>query len=250
MERSELIRIVREELLDDVDDCLVEGDEIDRWGDAALLRWSGEAERQACRRGDLRHIYDEDTEALCRITLALGVTTYVLDRRVLRLDEARLADGTVLKHTTRTGLDLLCPTWRTAQAGPPRAFFIQGRRLRLDRPPSAAEDGAVLTLALWREPLVTSGDDLTSATAFELPHEIAPLKHWMAYEAFSKRDEDLRDDSQAAKHLALFERAYGPALEQGVLQHKLETPPVLTVHAGRYYFVDTMADDDDDDGGW
>jgi hypothetical protein len=248
MTRSELIRIVREELLDDVDDCLDAGEEIDRWSAAALLRWSGEAERQACRRGDLRHIFDDSTEAVCRLTLELGVTAYLLDPRVLRIDEVHRADGVRLEHTTRAGLDLLCPTWRTAQAGPPRAFFIQGRRLRLDRPPSAAEDGTVLSLSLWREPLVTYGESLTTDTAFELPHEIEPLKHWMAYEAFSVRDEDLGDNSQAAKHLALFERAYGPAMEQGVIQHKLEAPTVLRHHAGRQYFGDSMADDDD--GGW
>jgi len=47
--------------------------------------------------------------------------------------------------------------------------------------------------------------------------------------AYSRRDEDLYNPTAAAEHLALFERAYGPAVEARVRAELLRVPDSLSL---------------------
>ncbi|MGB5832588.1 MAG: DUF6682 family protein [Thiohalocapsa sp.] len=228
MTRAELIRIAREEYLDDladIDDPVV-AEEVYRWSTPFLLRASIEAERQACRRADLRHIYDESTESVCSITLEADRRSYPLAPSVLRIEQV-LHNGKQLTHTTREELLACDPGWMVWPAGDPSSFFIQARQLTLTRWPSVAAAAVPLLLSVYREPLWAEGlddaDQVTVATPLEWPGEALPLVHWICYEAYQRNDEDTHNAGRAAEHLALFERAFGPALKQRVIAGLLES---------------------------
>jgi hypothetical protein len=225
MTAGELLAIVRASYLDDVADT-ADADEaalVYRWSDETLLREIAMAQRQACYRQDLRHLFDDTTAELCSITLAEGVASYPLDARILRLHEV-LYGGEVLPHLTQAVLDQVYSGWRSWAAGAPRGFYVIGRTLRVVPTPSASEDGETLALAVWREPLCDpdSEDDL------EWTLDPERLAHWVAYRAFSVPDLDSVQASQAANHLALFERAFGPEVPAQARAELLAFPPELS----------------------
>lgn len=223
MDRAELIRIAREDYLDDVVD-LEDADDAEaiyRWKTTFLLRSSAEAERQACRRRDLRHIYDDESTDCCVIALTAGQRSYSLSPVVLRIDQARHS-GLALVHTTREALDACNSAWRDDADGTPTAFYVTGRKLVLDRAPDATAAAYPISLGVYREPFAT--EDVTLYDEFEWPGEIRPLVHWMCWEAYQRNDQDTINKGMAVEHLALFERAFGPALEQRSILGLLEQP--------------------------
>lgn len=67
MKRAQIVQIVREEYLDDVADMdsPQDAEKVYSLTTRQLVRWCGEAEREACRRRDCKLIYDETTSAVC-----------------------------------------------------------------------------------------------------------------------------------------------------------------------------------------
>lgn len=196
----DLIRIVREDFLDDVSDS-VDSDDTDLvFKDAWILRQIGEAQKQACYRQDLRHIFDESTAAICEIDIVAGQQAYTLDSRILRLHQVRLDDD-VLTHITQAWLESTGFNWREA-SGTPRQFFVTGRTLTLDNPPTTG----TLYLSVWREPLVTPNmhNDL------EWTHDPEKLGHWVAHRAFMRPDIGKDRLALSKTHRDLFDQAFGP----------------------------------------
>lgn len=224
---SALINIVREEFLDDVSDA-VAGYEADaRWSDTFLLRLVGQAQRQACYRSDLRHLYDATTAAICTIPLVSGTQSYALDSRILRLDEVRL-DTTTLLHTSQARLDEAGYNWRsTLYTRTPTAFFVHQRTLFLDAIPTSG----TLHLAVWREPLADPALD----DALEWTDDPEALGHWVAYRAFLVPDEDLNDQERAAFHLEQFNAAFGLPTTARERLEVLGAPPSLFLHPSTGY---------------
>jgi hypothetical protein len=235
---SELIQVIREDYLDDVTDPCA-GDDEDApylFSDATLLRYLTEAQRQACRRRDCRHIFDASDPDVCEIELAEDQRSYALDSRILRIERAIIgtdATSTELLHSTVSALNSWDSTWRRTAAGTPVAFIIEGRNLVLDRPPDAALDGETLHLEVWREPL----EDLEADAEPEYPGEHRALVHWACHQAYSRRDEEIYNPTAAAEHLALFERAYGPAVEARVIAELLRVPDALSLTPAAIYNI-------------
>lgn len=218
MTAGELLAIIRADYLDDV---VVPYN----WETASLLREMARAQQQACWRQDLRHFFDS---ASFNITLVEGRRDYALDPAILRIESVRYgADKTLLRHVTQTELDRRNMIWILADAGPPTAFYIEGRSLYLDRTPSAVEADEVLQLAVWHGPL-TEPTDITESDELEWEQDTEKLAHWVAYRAFMRRDEDTHNKELAQMHLALFEQAFGaevPARARAeLLTHPAETP--------------------------
>ena len=213
MRVSDLLEIIRADLLDDTEGG---GDgSAYAWSDDQLVRWIGDAQRQACRRQDLRHLYDDTFT----IRLKDGVPAYELDSCILRLDEVRFG-ATILTHTTLANLDAYCPTWRDYDDGEPQRFYVRGHKLFLDRSPSSHEDGDSLNLVIWREPL---GDpSLHDDLEWLLDQE--KLGHWVAHKAFARRDEDTEDKKRSQEHRELFDLAFGPEVPARVRQELLQYP--------------------------
>jgi hypothetical protein len=222
MTPADLIAIARQDYLDENPD-LVGATPEDAWRFKTpfLLREVGNAQREACYRQDLRHLYDATTPEICRITITAGTRAYPLDARILRLADARFASGGVLMHTTQPGLDShrfdLSPRLATA-----RSFIVQGRTLILDCEPAA---GDTLLLSVWRAPLRDPNltDDL------EWTAEPEKLAHWLAHKAFLRPDEDTANVKLAEYHRAAFDTAFGRENSAQARAELLAYPPVISV---------------------
>lgn len=202
MYASELLSIVREDFLDDAANAL-DGDEAGyRFSTPTLLRHIGEAQRQACYRQDLKHLFDSTTPEICEIAITAETSSYLLDPRILRIEVARLAASYPLQHVSRAWMEANRPTWRWAEAGTPSRFFIIGRILYVDPIPLTS---STLYLSVWREPLETP--DADSELEWTLDPE--KLAHWVAFRCFLKPDEDSYNEKLAAEHRALFDLAFG-----------------------------------------
>lgn len=216
MTAGELLAIIRADYLDDAIEPYL-------WPDTALLREIGRAQQQACYRQDLRHLFDADT---FKLTVTEGVRTYPLDASILRLEEVAF-DGTQITHTTRADLDAYHRGWRNNAAGTPLRFYVTGRTLFLDRDPGPDQDGLLLTLQVWREPLtlpldMMEGDDL------EWESDQEQLAHWVCFKAYSRRDEDTYDKDKSLEHLALFNATFGAEVPAQARAELLAYPPTLS----------------------
>lgn len=217
MTAGELLAIVRELHLDDTTEPY-------NWSDAFLLREIGRAQQQACYRQDLRHLYDDESFSH---TVVEGVRSYALDPAILRIDEVQF-DGEPLTFTTRSMLDLSRPGWRNTADGIPVSFYVQGRKLYLDRAPSVAEDGLTLSIYAWREPLTTPAD-LVADDDLEWEGDPEQLAHWVAYRAFLRRDEDTQDKENAKLHLDLFNATFGAEVPAQARAELLAYPGEIAV---------------------
>lgn len=218
MMAGDLLTIIREDYLDDASDADVPSEDA-RWSDAYLLRQISEAEKQACWRQDLRHLFDDETPGICQIDVTAGTQHYDLDRRILRLQDVYF-DGQRLTHVTQRGLEAVGFDWRDADQGVPYRFFITGRKLTLERPPMTS---GTLALAVWREPL----DQRTEYDELEWPTDQEALAHWVCFRAFMRPDEDSTRPQLAMEHRALFESTFGPEVPAKVRADLLAYPDTL-----------------------
>lgn len=204
MTPADLIPIVRTDYLDDYSDS-VDGDDTDLvFKDAWILRQIGEAQRQACNRQDLRHLFDDTTAEICTIPIVAAQQSYVLDSRILRLHSVLLAappaEDVLLTHVTQSWLENWTFNWREA-TGAPLRFFVTGRTLTLDHSPTTG----TLYLSVWREPLSTPNmhDDL------EWTKDPEKLGHWVAHRAFLRPDIGKDRLALSKTHRELFDQAFG-----------------------------------------
>lgn len=235
MNVDDLLDLIREDLLGERMGAGYE--DVAAWSEGFLIREIGNAQRQACYRQDLRHLYDDSTFS---ITLATGVQSYALDHRILRIEEIQFGTA-VLEHTTLANLDQYAKGWRSYSAGAPKRFYIRGRTLFLDRAPSATENGQSLNLTVWREPLADpdTGDEL------EWVDDPEKLGHWVAFKAFSRRDEDVANPGSAKMHLDLFNQAFGDEVPVRARMEILQYPDVIQFRPAmeKANYLDNSSDD-------
>lgn len=222
MTAAELLAIIRDDYLDDAVGGT--GGVDYNWSDAFLYREIGRAQQEACWRQDLRHFFDTSTSAICQITVAAGTRTYTLDSRILRIHQALL--GTVvLEHVTQAHLDERAFDWRGATYGNVKRFFINGRTLFFDYLPTAG----TLNLEVWRGPLLGPSEIAASADEeLEWTDSQEDLAHWVAFRAFSRREEDAYDPRRAADHRALFDSVFGQEVKPRERLELLRYPDFLS----------------------
>lgn len=208
-------------LLDDLpgdvaDPCAWEEDDTGLlWSNAQLVYWCNEAEQEFARR---RPIEDEDTAAICQISVVASTATYTLDPRILYVDRAKLAaEDRQLEKTSSLELDEWKLDWEDLEATP--THYVEdrtGHKLRLYPTPDAAD---TLNLVVGRLPLT----DMLWTQRYTVNPEIQAHHHmelldWVAHRAYLKRDSETYDPAKSATHLGLFESRVGPrpsaALEQ------------------------------------
>lgn len=175
------------------------------WSDSALLRYAVEAEQQAARRARL--FVDSTTSAVCSIAVTGGSPLIVLDTRVIRVNRARWnTEPYPLCLRMLRDMDREAPGWQEETSTVPTHAVVDFQSGRLRLYPSPSVNGTVLLTAV-RMPLLVPND---IDDALEIGDEhAAHLRHWIAYRAFSKRDNETYRPEAAADHLALFEREFG-----------------------------------------
>lgn len=217
--RTELIQIIREDLLDDVTDNPDQDDKDYRWSQAFLTRGIATAEAEACRRADL--IYDTTTAAVCSVTLVADTSTYAIHSKVTVLEKV-IYDGEEIPQATEEELEAYYgATWR-ADTGAPTHYIVLGRNIRLYPIPTTTEAGETVSLEVYRLPLARFTDTL------EVPEEYhQDLCEYVAYLAFKRRNEDTEDQRKAKNHLAEFTARFGELPDARVREHQLRSPKSL-----------------------
>lgn len=230
MTPEDLIKIVKDTHLNDQCDVLAEDDaeDVAFFSSDWYLRECQTAQRQAFIRGDLRHVFDDETEELCVLTLKSGISAYALDERVLRIADVYYG-STRLGFTTKAVLDRTWPTWRQA-TGAPRQFYVVGRKLRPVPVPSDTEDGSTLSLSVYRMPLC----DPELTDEFEWPFEQQELSHWVAHCAFLvPNNTPLTDGDLSQYHFEKFNIAFGVPLSHRARLELLEKPETIDTRPTR-----------------
>ena len=220
---ADILTIIREDYLYDTSDS-IDGDDTDLlYSNDFLLRQIGEAQKQRCYRQDLRHIFDEQTAAICEIEIVANQHAYTLDSRILRLHQVRLDDD-VLGHVSEAFLSSGV-NWRESSRSPSQ-FFVTGRTLTLDGPPTTG----TLHLSVWREPLSVPNqhDDL------ELPDDAEKYGHWCAYRAFLRPDIGKERLGLAKEHRQLFDQAFGAEVSAQARAELLAYPALNFGPASRH----------------
>ena len=227
MTAAELVAIVRQDYLRDITDADFGNDARAEWSHETLLRYVGEAQRQACYRQDLRHLYDDpadDAGSICSISLDVGNQTYILSDLILRIIEVSYGT-TVLYQTTKERIDARGIDWRQARPGPPSAFFIQGHRLTLDHPPGAADVATPLSLYVWRAPLIAP-EEMSDRDDLEWVNDPEKLVHWVMHRALLRRDLEIGEQQASAAHLSMFNAAFGQEVPVRARIELLESPDI------------------------
>lgn len=195
MKAKDLIDIARQDYLDESPDIVGEAPEfLYNFKTPFLLREVGNAQREACYRQDLRHLYDDTTPEICTIAVLPGTRAYPLDARILRLDDVRLDSRGRLFHSPCRHLpEHVTCSWH---------FTVQGRALVLPATPPATD---TLRLSVWRAPLA----DPNLNDELEWTAEPEKLAHWLAYRAFMRPNENTMNLKLAEFHRAAFDTAFG-----------------------------------------
>lgn len=177
-----------------------------------MLRALNEAQREAAFRGRL--LFDDTTEAICRIPLVDGVAEYAVDPRMFEIHEVRrLSDGQELRVVTREELEQTSPRWRSHTAYLPRCVMIDRMtafRMRVTTYPKVSDSDELETLILggWRYPLEDIEDESDDLEVPPQSHE--HLADWLCYRAYMDRDPDRYDPVRAQNHLDTFAAFFGP----------------------------------------
>jgi len=213
---AELIRTVREDYLDDVSDSPDQADEDYDWKSPFLLRAFAEAERIACSGSDL--LFDDSTPAVTQITLATDTASYTLSSKITRIEEVIYDGVPLVQKTERELLDESGDEWRT-ETGAPENFIVKGRKIRFFPVPTSTQGGETVYMEVYRLPLKSFTDQP------EIPEEHHEhLCYFVAYRAYSRRDEDTYEPKKAAEMLAMFESIFGRPTDAETRAHLLEQP--------------------------
>lgn len=208
MNVEELLRVVREDLLDD--DVTPY-----RWGSSKLLRWLNRAQLEACRRQRL--LVEEEETAITEITLAANTASYPLDPRVHFLDRV-VYDKKTIPKATKQMLDRVMPAWREMEPGLPMFYLQNDLTIRLIPAPGPSMDTGILTLRAWTLPLNELTQD-TDVPEIPLSHH-EDLCYYVAARAFMLPDEDTQNTKLAQQYMAEFDKAFGPPMSADVVAHR------------------------------
>ena len=211
MKRSEIIAAFRDMVDDTASPYL--------WKDGEVRRYLDEANREAAERAFL--LRDSTTAEVTQIAVIAGTATYTLDRRVIKVESAKLPSKThTLYLTSSPEMDKLMPTWRELRAAPGRLVLDQEGdfiRATLCGIPTETE---TMQLVVFRTPL---GPLNTDDDEPEIPRRYhMGLLEWMAHLAYKKRDTETRDDDLSAGHAAEFASIFGEREDASVKRKRQE----------------------------
>ena len=146
MNITTLLRILREDILDDLPSNDSPHEDDYGWSTSYLIDKIAEAEKEAAERSLLLH--DRNTAAICSVDVTASTATYTLDSRVYLVDKV-LFDGELMDKVQVDDLDDYDSDWRTTE-GTPTKFIQEDRKISLLPIPDA--DGT-MTLEVYRRPL-------------------------------------------------------------------------------------------------
>lgn len=241
MNLEALLAELRENVLRD-DAELASGPNDQLWTDDALVRYINDAQQRFARK--TLSLRDASTPEVCEVTLAAGVSTYVLHESILAVISARYDTDTVDLHRVGRSAIMLAipledPPWFDPSAvsamtpGRPLAFSTdetmdvdvrQAVTLTVYPAPTADEEGKRIYLRTARLPLERFDINAQGALQMEceLPeeHQLDMLE-WAAYRA--TRNSDIDGHSSASeRHEKRFKDACDEVLKD--VRRKMRAP--------------------------
>ena len=198
MKRAEIITAFRD-MVDDTSAPYL-------WKDSEIRRYLDEAHREAAERAFL--LRDSSTAAVTQVAVVAGTASYTLDRRVIKVESARLPSQTFPLHLTSSPeMDAVMPAWRDLQAASNRLVLDQEGdffKATLCGVPTVTETLQLVVFRTPLEPLNTDDDEPEIPRRYHLG-----LLEWMAHLAYKKRDSETNDDARSQAHAAEFTRIFG-----------------------------------------
>jgi hypothetical protein len=213
--RDQIIDAFRRGVFDTVKPYLWSNDDAEEYLEDALA--------EACERALL--LRDSMTPEICTLTIAAGVSTYLLDKRIIEVTRAKLDSASVpLVLTSTEALDRGERGWQSyGEAGVTHlALDAEGKRWKatLVGTPSAAD---VLRTTVHRMPLraLCDGKDVP-----EIPDRLhIRLVDWMRHRAYLKQDAETMDAKKADDAAAAFASAFGPRIDANARRTQRDLGP-------------------------
>jgi hypothetical protein len=222
MNLRELLDEARRNVLRDISTAVTRQNDDELWSDDALVMYIRDAEEKFAA-GTLC-LRDSKTAATCTITLADGVSEYLMDRRVIACYAATYNGNIALgrtSHATRFGArGDITPKTATREpmaTGEPRLFYTDRDTgyIGFYPTPGAEQVGDTVRIQVARRPLVPlSTADMTAEP--EIPDEFhLDLLEWAVWRALRNHDADIDGDpnnisivmARASMHKKRFEGA-------------------------------------------
>lgn len=171
--------------------------------DELLTIYANEAQEEACRRGELLRSSSAD---FCTIAFDAGDESVALDNRIVRIKSARV-NGKTVSVATSDMMDELFPEWRNDTSQTTPTHLIEGENTgELSLWPRPAATGSI-KLTVQRLPLERLANDPDEP---EIRPELHPaLVDWMLYRAHSREDQEIFNETKAARALARYEAEFG-----------------------------------------
>jgi hypothetical protein len=186
------------------------------WTNDEICGYADEAQTELFRR--IGGVLDQHTTvAINHITVAAGVQSYSYDKRILKIERAKLvedvsADEFVLEKRSPDWMDDHHVDWELEGNATGQGiveFFIdytEERQVKLWRVPGVA---GVLHLTSWRLPVNHLSWALRHVLIESPDEHQMDLLDWMMFRAYLKRDAESENPDLAAVHKGLFDERIG-----------------------------------------
>jgi hypothetical protein len=219
MNLEELRKVCRSLLDDEVKPYL--------WSDEELDRYLNNAVREVCIRARLLKDDAVSLPELCEVPYSAGQLLVKHAKEILVV-RSGMVPGWCHKLwcLTAESMDRHWPNWQsdTQQPCEPRYLIMDIAQKTVRLFPAPEADG-VLQLRVWRMPLkkeqMCKRDD-EPVVSLPDPEE---LKHWVAHEAYQKKDAETVDDGRSATHLQIFEQRFGSRPSLHEMARWADSPP-------------------------
>ena len=228
MTADEIIRICVSDYLDD-------GSHSDLWSDDFMLRALNEAQLQACNRTNL--LWDDTTPEICQITLKTGVASYPFSQLITFIDRVIFNNG-LLKvkchQLAKHEIDHKIPNWRnlTGMIGKRIHYVVHGKTIRFTPTPDINDNGLIINLEVFRNPLKRIETTLDEPEIIEEYHRA--LIYWILHEAYKKQDADSFNQEKSDYYLHRFTEVFGEYVPAPVRINQLEQPVSLNLRTFGY----------------
>lgn len=203
------------------------------FGDRDAIAFLNEAEREACRRGDL--LLEDRNPGMCQIPVKAGAQVPNLNDFWLRLTRAEWTEPAADAGSDPQRRELTIITdrevldrrygglWRYEQ-GCPEWLLVEGDKLRIVQAPSA--DGLLLVEG-YRLPLQEFAKPDDEPEIPTVHHR--ELVNWAIKLAFERPDSETRDPGRAKLAEDRFEAYFGPRKDSQLLQESEAAPHINRV---------------------
>lgn len=220
MKLVDFLLVIREMLDDEVEPQL--------WSDDTLTRYLNNAVREACIRARLLKVDAVGDPATCVIPIdPIAGGRLKFDSSILVPRNGSIVGATHKLHAVASyDMDKIHPGWDEAreEAGTPHFMVLDLAQKSIQLWP---KPDRVMTLHLraWRVPrgdeLLVDDDD---EPVIDIP-DIEELRHWVAHEAYLKKDADANAEDSSGTHLSLFEQRFGTRPSLMEMARWADSPP-------------------------